>query len=575
MQNFPFIEQDFDALTDYELLCKVVEYLNKVIDGQNTNAEQIEELETAFNQLQSYVNNYFDNLDVQEEIDNKLEEMADDGTLQEIIAAYLNANAVWGFDNIASMKGATNLISGSYAKTSGYYANNDGGGAFYKIREITNSDVVNDITIIAITGGTLIAELIIENSLNVLQCGLHNDGLTDNATKLTTVLSLLPDDASLYFPDGEYLFNSTVTFTKNVNIKCDGTLISNDTRPLFLLQHLKNCTFEIEKIEEETTQTVDFNENSSNNSAIILQNCLYINVKIAHIEKFVVALMLIANSEHEGGCYYNTIEVKHIESCFHGIVLMGLAGGCINANTFNNIVYDYHTWDSEETPYFIQIRNVDGNNYYNNANNFYKLQAEYGVSVTGGCKLLNIKNGQSNYFEFDRVEIASTSNQQPFVFTPTYARCNQVLVKYMTTSMTYTLTSDVNVVTFPLQYGVTNRQNNVKNITSSLTLAEHVSIAQGSVFVDYLRQVCYVNIVLQTSAAIAANTSIVTGLPTPVDHILLYERVAASTNLYVKPSDDTILYITRSLNPSTIVNRLGLGASATVSVNLAYKISAW
>ena len=28
LQNFPFIEADFDARTNYQLLCKVVEYLN-------------------------------------------------------------------------------------------------------------------------------------------------------------------------------------------------------------------------------------------------------------------------------------------------------------------------------------------------------------------------------------------------------------------------------------------------------------------------------------------------------------------------------------------------------------------
>ena len=28
LQNFPFIEEDFDSLTTYELICKVVEYLN-------------------------------------------------------------------------------------------------------------------------------------------------------------------------------------------------------------------------------------------------------------------------------------------------------------------------------------------------------------------------------------------------------------------------------------------------------------------------------------------------------------------------------------------------------------------
>lgn len=90
LQNFPFIEEDFDALTDYELLCKVVEYLNKVITSQNALIGKVEELEALFNQLHNYVEHYFDNLDVQEEINNKLDKMAEDGTLDDIISNQLD-----------------------------------------------------------------------------------------------------------------------------------------------------------------------------------------------------------------------------------------------------------------------------------------------------------------------------------------------------------------------------------------------------------------------------------------------------------------------------------------------------
>ena len=85
IQNFPFIEEDFDALTDYGLLCKVVEYLNKVIEQTNATSTQVEELSAAFNTLKDYVDNYFDNLDVQEEINNKLDDMAEAGTLEVIL----------------------------------------------------------------------------------------------------------------------------------------------------------------------------------------------------------------------------------------------------------------------------------------------------------------------------------------------------------------------------------------------------------------------------------------------------------------------------------------------------------
>lgn len=89
IQSFPFIEEDFDALTDYELLCKVVEYLNKVIDSQNDVADEVNDLSTSFQQLHDYVEHYFDNLDVQEEINNKIDEMVENGSFQVIFNNYV------------------------------------------------------------------------------------------------------------------------------------------------------------------------------------------------------------------------------------------------------------------------------------------------------------------------------------------------------------------------------------------------------------------------------------------------------------------------------------------------------
>lgn len=85
LQNFPFIEADFDAVTNYQLLCKVVEYLNYVIANNNTQNDNIKQLEQNFITVYNYVKDYFDNLDVQEEINKKLDEMAKDGSLSKLI----------------------------------------------------------------------------------------------------------------------------------------------------------------------------------------------------------------------------------------------------------------------------------------------------------------------------------------------------------------------------------------------------------------------------------------------------------------------------------------------------------
>lgn len=88
--NFPFIENTFEALDTYGLLCEIVKYLNIVIENTNTTEENVTALSNAFNQLNDYVSHYFDNLDVQEEINNKLDEMATTGVLQSMVDDYFS-----------------------------------------------------------------------------------------------------------------------------------------------------------------------------------------------------------------------------------------------------------------------------------------------------------------------------------------------------------------------------------------------------------------------------------------------------------------------------------------------------
>lgn len=57
----------------------------------NQLVRTVNEFTEAFNELRDYVDEYFDNLDVQEEINNKLDDMAKDGSLMAIIAPYVDS----------------------------------------------------------------------------------------------------------------------------------------------------------------------------------------------------------------------------------------------------------------------------------------------------------------------------------------------------------------------------------------------------------------------------------------------------------------------------------------------------
>ena len=136
LENFPFIEADFDAITNWQLFCKLGKEMNKIINSVNLSGEQVEKLTNAFNELQNYVNNYFNNLNVQEEINNKLDEMSESGELQNILLNYTKISKIYlTFDELIQDE---NLINGQIVKVLGQHTINDGGDCYYYITNQIN-----------------------------------------------------------------------------------------------------------------------------------------------------------------------------------------------------------------------------------------------------------------------------------------------------------------------------------------------------------------------------------------------------------------------------------------------------
>lgn len=147
LENFPFIEADFDALTEWQLFCKLGKEMNKIIKSVNDSGEQVEKLTDAFISLQEYVENYFKNLDVQDEINNKLNEMSASGELQDIINQYLQLAGIFTYNNIDEMKSAVNLTENSKCCVFGNKEINDGGFNFYNVKNSTSLDVDGKIVV--------------------------------------------------------------------------------------------------------------------------------------------------------------------------------------------------------------------------------------------------------------------------------------------------------------------------------------------------------------------------------------------------------------------------------------------
>ena len=228
VNNFPFLENDFDQLTNYGMMMKLMKALNDNITNQNLVEEDMTKLYEAFTELQTYIDNYFDNLDIQTEVNNKLDEMAVSGELADIIAQYLKVASVLAYDTKASLKSANNLVNGSITRTLGESTYNDGKGSYYKIRTLTSSDVIDDNNILALANfPTLIAEKIpnpLDTPINVLLNGVKGDGITDDTLAIQTLIDNNPN-RTIYFPEATYLISQPLVtpanYLKSVQLKLD------------------------------------------------------------------------------------------------------------------------------------------------------------------------------------------------------------------------------------------------------------------------------------------------------------------------------------------------------------------
>lgn len=310
LENFPFIEADFDALTNWQLFCKLGKEINKIIPAVNKVGQQTED-------LTNFVTNYFDNLDVQDEINNKLDQMVQDGTLQEIITQYLQINGLLTFNSVSDMLNSTNLINGSIATTNGYYTFNDGGSARYKIRNITNEDVINNLTLLKLNNSeTLVAELIETKTINVKQYGAKGDGVTDDTQSFKLAIKN-SSNKTIIINDGNYLISQTINCPKNVNIEGKNcTIIINNNITAFNINNknkMKNIKFQLNNFNtnvfEISFATIDQWINDLDNN---------LNINIDNIS------FNFNNTQNQGNCFLICADSTEENNKYNGTGFWGI-----------------------------------------------------------------------------------------------------------------------------------------------------------------------------------------------------------------------------------------------------------
>lgn len=419
--NIPSVYDN--TLSYYDELVKLIAYIEQeVVPNVNANTEGLK-------QLKSYVDNYFKNLDVQEEINNKLDEMAENGQLVEIIGAYLDANALIGYPSVADLKAAANLIEGSYARTAGYYAPGDGGGALYIITSTADLNAKQEL----LDSGQY-ATLVVDKVLNINAFGCHGDGLTDDTTAFQAAVNFATTNSLDIEGEGTYLLSDTITFTSYANrsIKL-GTLITSGlgNKPLIKLDHTRYNNITIQTITGEKMNVPDIAGTYNHNAAFLMHGTTGENIKVEKIENFVCGFTLYSTGGSGAeGSYYNRISCLKCDTFY--MTHFFTYNGCVNGNTFENTLHYITNWtNSGNYDQYTIVNESTGTApvYVNNHNTFTGIMVEKIVADDGVYYYVaDLSDANSFTIDIDRIEIQPSFDLNKIIKTNGQSSYN--LVKF-------------------------------------------------------------------------------------------------------------------------------------------------
>ena len=360
LSNFPFLEDDFDALTDYQLFCKMIAYVKKI---------------------------YINNEKFVTELTANLEKMYEDGKFDSLIEEIVNLQITFTYDTVTDMKLATNLVNGCYTKTLGYNSIFDGGDAYYYIRTKTNEDTVDDIFILDLSDENLIAELIVKNNeVNVKQSGLTGNSSDDATSKLAL---LFGSGYDLYFPSGTYNTTSGITLishnirghdSSDTIIKYNGVsnnslITSNDLSKVML----KDICFDCGNLRDIVKTAI----NLYDTNGLKILDCEFKNGYGSQLRLNGSQNILIEN------CYFHDIDgaTSNMGNCIYCHPVKNLT---IKKCTCNNVHEDFLYLDGNPEDPVINVY-VDNNNLHHTGYENNETSANC-IGINGDCRNIFITN---------------------------------------------------------------------------------------------------------------------------------------------------------------------------------------
>lgn len=565
-----------ESLTYEEQLLWFCDFLqNTVIPTVNNNGQAVQELQNLYIELKSYVDNYFENLDVQAEINNKLDKMTEDGQLADIIANYIQLKGILAYNSVQDMKEATNLVNGSFAETYGFYNTGDGGSAKYKIRNKTNDDTVDDITIIELANN-LIAELIINSDMNIKQFGAKGDNLNNDTNNFKIALSKLLN-GRLYISSGTYLIYESLNLQPNTSLIGENkgnTILKYNTYETSSSNHwllncnnisnisLENITLQGLKIENDTslpTNMYYYGLSFIDSSNLFVNNCIFKDFYANGISLRNSNIVLIQNSLFENNSTNGIAGTKSLDN----IKILN--------NSFKNNLYQNINFEDNDSSHIVKNVIVSNNIIENDSFGLSTWGISF-ISPTINNELLKYKNIiiQNNTIKNINSGITLHFSENVKVLNNNILECNSAIKLNADLVITLKMKNIIiennllNVKSNSNRALIINKSTNVKVLNNDISGGSSTSTSSGSViisyssFVDIIENTIHdaslfgINIINESSHINIFNNLFSNGYLTFIRVNLNGDIYLHCDNNFINDEDSALTYTVRFQNGTTV-----------------------
>ena len=253
-----------NSLSYYECLAALTKYLQDVVDVINNNGAVTEEYIALTKELKEYVENYFANLDVQEEINNKLDAMVADGTLTTLIGNYCDPKLEAQDLKIEAMEETVNAFDSRVTSNSKDYMSRVRKDSYTMFDKVSlpagfTEDIFSDLELYRSAGGNYKAFIdeskYINSSTNTWYVAPDGNNTNTGADaehpwlRITTSLQgIMSEGDTVVFKSGIYprdagIYSSNA-ITKSLNLVCnDGVAVFSNYEDTFVWSSYGSHTY--------------------------------------------------------------------------------------------------------------------------------------------------------------------------------------------------------------------------------------------------------------------------------------------------------------------------------------------